>query len=239
MRDNWPTELASQGCFSLGLCPGRAAECPCQLTSRPTRGRRIVQPWTLMMWFHPGFPGRLHTWKKLFRSQEEKVLAYQVHHASCFPYQGNLHPRYLKTCPCPWKDTCPADWLFCPKTVLFWWFLPSFLTYFVPFSSLMVSWAQAFQAHLEPLQQGVPRQLLESQSGKSTVPRQFPLSHDTKPIFKKTRLSEILLVLLELVLPSKCRLEPSIPPIHRLRLCHVAQKSQSQAFLWKKPLIKK
>lgn len=141
--------------------------------------------------------------------------------------------------PTPRRDTCQADWLFCPKTVIFWWFLPKFLTYFVPFSSLMVSWAQAFQAHLEPLQQGVPRQLLESQSGKSTVPRQFPLSHDTKPIFKKTRLSEILLVILELVLPSKGLLEPSTPPIHRLRLCHVAQKSQSQAFLWKQPPTKK
>ena len=230
MRDNWPTELASQGCFCWGLCPGRAAECPCQLTSWPTRGR-IVQPRTLMMWFHPGFPGRLHNWKKLFRGQEDKPI---LSSPSCLPIPRQFTSKIPQDPPA-WKDTCPAEWLFCPKTVLFWWFLPNFLTYFIPFSSLMVSWAQAFQAHLEPLQQGVPRQLLESRSGKSAVPRQFPLSHDTKgnqAIWDFISYHGVGPTLQSL-------LGPSTPPIHRLRLSHVAQKSQSQAFLWEKPLTKK
>lgn len=179
MRDNWPTEVASQGCFCLGLCPGRAAECPCQLTSRPTREEGLFSR-TLMMWFHPGFPGRrLHNWKELFRGQEDKPYPIKsiMLHASVPRQFTSKIPQD------PPPEKIPAQLIDCfaPKLFFSGGFCPNFLTYFIPFSSLMVSWAQAFQAHLEPLQEGFQDNFWKVQVESPAVPRQSESWHKRKP----------------------------------------------------------
>lgn len=120
--------------------------------------------------------------------------------------------------------------------------LPSRLVVLPQNCSFLVAFPQLFNLFSPLLQShGSLGSSLPGPFGASptSIPRQFPASHNTKPILKKTRLSEILLLTLELVLPSKVLLESVTGPIHRFRLFHIARESQSQAFSWKQPLTKK
>lgn len=154
--------------------------------------------------FFPDFPRR----KRLSRDQEDFFLQ----SPSFFMLLG---PRHF-TFP---MDTSRALLKRC---------LPSWLIVLPQDCSFLVALPQLFY-FFSPLPQPHDFLGLRLPSPVGALPtgilRQFPLSHNTKPILKKSRIPEILSVTLELALPSRGLLEPSTGPIHRSRLCHVTQEN--------------
>lgn len=169
-------QLTNRGGLSelllLGLCPGRAAECPCQLTSRLPGERRIVQPNADDVIFILAFQEEATQLEGVVQGPGEDKKAYLSSPSYFMLPVPRQFTSKIPLGPTPEKRM-PAQLIDCfaPKAVLFWWFLPNFLTY----SSLSpVSWFP--EAPSLPSPPGDPSRKgsdnFESPSGKSAVPRQ-------------------------------------------------------------------